>query len=135
MFPAAPPPPPDGRYGQVSRDEYEERRAAALLREAEINACDCCDAQGYRPNGTLCPHTDKFDRAARRGMSLVRAALTKAKKNSVTSTLRARESAYRQRELVDRQRTDPTPPPCPQCGSIARCEHDNVEHPPEEHEV
>jgi hypothetical protein len=45
-------------------------------RQAMADACILCDADSYRPNFTVCDHTDHTE-TNRAGMAMARAALTK----------------------------------------------------------
>jgi hypothetical protein len=73
-----------------------------------VEACGRCDEQGYL-NGKLCPHTDKFERAAARGMAKVREVLAAAHRKSAKATIEARNEAYNRSELVKRQRESGPP--------------------------
>lgn len=46
------------RYGYVSEEEYERRRAEGRAKEQGRRDCPLCDVSGYRPNGYLCDHID-----------------------------------------------------------------------------
>lgn len=65
----------DTAYGPMTEQEYEERRALEVFREAQRNACDLCDWDGYRGH-LVCDHVDRTEIHAR-GMAKVRAALSK----------------------------------------------------------
>lgn len=52
--------------------------SAAYLDTGAIDSCTLCDPAGYRPNGVVCDHIDRAA-IAKRGIALVREALTKGK--------------------------------------------------------
>lgn len=65
---------------QAYRDAMQELddTSAAYLDTGAINACTLCDPKGYRPTGVVCDHIDRAA-TAKRGIALVREALTKGK--------------------------------------------------------
>ncbi|WP_104182739.1 hypothetical protein [Mycobacterium avium] len=68
----------DTRYGHMSQQQYETRRADELLHEAAQTVCELCDDDGYKPNGIVCDHVDRSE-IHKRGIAKVRAALAAAK--------------------------------------------------------
>lgn len=59
-------------------DAMAESHANAHLAKAEIERCQLCDDDGYRPNRTVCDHQD-HTAAAKRGIAACRETLAKGK--------------------------------------------------------
>ncbi|CQD03686.1 hypothetical protein BN000_00621 [Mycobacterium europaeum] len=68
----------DTRYGHMTQQQYEARRADELLRESMQTVCELCDDDGYRPNGIVCDHVDRSE-IHKRGIAKCRAALADTK--------------------------------------------------------
>lgn len=78
-----------------------------------IVRCSLCDLSGYRlGSAVVCDHIDHRP-AYDRGMAAVRAVLDQHRKDSVRPTILARNEAFEQQRLVDRQRQAAPPAKLP----------------------